>query len=111
PKPMLEQMYNFYPKNAGYQPPRGYLHKLLLIMKLTTIMLITVILHVSASSLAQKVTLSEKNAQLIDVFSHIRTQTGYDFVFAGSDLKNLKPVTISVSNEELTNVLNKIFEG
>lgn len=104
-------MYNFYPKKNGYQPQRGYLHKLLLIMKLTTIILITVILHVSASSLAQKVTLAEKNAQLVDVFGHIRSQTGYDFVFAGSDLQGLKTVTINVKNEELSTVLQKIFEG
>lgn len=104
-------MYNIYPKKNGYQPPRGYLNKLLLIMKLTTIILITVILHVSASSLAQKVTLAEKNTQLVDVFGHIRTQTGYDFVFAGSDLQGLKPVTINVKNEGLTTVLQKIFAG
>ena len=62
-------------------------------------------------SLAQKVTLAEKNASLIDVFQQIRKQTGYDFLFTGSDIKNAKPVTIDVKDEELNNVLDQIFQG
>lgn len=45
---------------------RHNLRKILLIMKLTTFILITGFLHLSASSLAQKVTLVEKNAPLIN---------------------------------------------
>ncbi len=104
-------MYNFYKENWGQTRMRHNLRKILLIMKLTTFILITGFLHLSASSLAQKVTLVEKNAPLVDVFNQIRSQTGYDFLFTGSDLKNAKPVTINVKNEELTDVLIKIFEG
>lgn len=80
-------------------------------MKLTTLLMVTVILHVSAATWAQKITLKENNAPLIDVFNQIRSQTGYDFVFSGSDLQKSKPVTINVKNEELNDVLNKIFDG
>jgi len=104
-------MYNFYPKNKGLVHMHNCLHKLLLIMKLTTLILVTVILHVSASSLAQKITLVEKNAPLVDVFNQISNQTGYDFVFTGSDVQNAKPVTINIKNAELSDVLNQIFKG
>jgi TonB-linked SusC/RagA family outer membrane protein len=104
-------MYHFYPKKYGQPSTRGSLHKILLVMKLTTLILITVILHVSAATFAQKVTLVEKNAPLTDVFQQIRKQTGYDFLFTGSDLKNAKPVTINVKNEELKDALTQIFEG
>lgn len=88
------------------------MRKLLLIMKITTLLLIAVILHVSAAtSLAQKVTLSEKNVALVDVFNKIRVQTGYDFVFSTETLENSRPVTIDVKNEELGNVLTQIFKG
>jgi TonB-linked SusC/RagA family outer membrane protein len=80
-------------------------------MKLTTLLLITVILHVSASTMAQKVTLKEKNAPLIDVFDQIRAQTGYDFAFTTEVINNAKPVTITVKNEELKQVLTQIFQG
>src|ERR1700761_3564954 len=108
---MLEQMYNFYPKNKGQERTRIRLRQFLRIMKITTFILIAVILHVSATSLAQKVTLVEKNAPLAEVFDKISTQTGYDFLFTSSDLKNAKPVTINIKNEELKDVLTQIFDG
>ena len=80
-------------------------------MKLTILLLTTVILQVSANSFAQKITLSEKNAPLTRVFEKIRTQTGYDFLVTESMLKNAKPVSIQARNEELLEVLNKVFEN
>ena len=66
-------------------------------------------LHVSAKTLAQKVTLSVKNARLVDVFNQINQQTGYDFLFSTDILKDAKTVTISAKNEELSFVLKRIF--
>jgi TonB-linked SusC/RagA family outer membrane protein len=102
-------MYNFYSKLL-VPPPGGTIKKILLIMKLTPLLLIAAILHVSASTFAQKVTLSEKNAPLVDVFNHIRSQTGYDFAFTTTTLNDAKPVTINVKNAELDDVLKKIFD-
>src|SRR5476651_61210 len=101
-------MYKFYSKIL-VQPP-GCINKLLLTMKLTVIILITAILQVSATSFAQKVTLSAKEAALVDVFNQIRVQTGYDFLFTASTLQNARPVTIQVKNVELNDVLNQIFK-
>jgi len=105
-------MYNFYLKNCLHPHLYGRMRKLLLIMKITTLLLVAVILHVSAAtSLAQKVTLNEKNVALVDVFNKIRVQTGYDFSFSTETLENSKPVTINVKNEELNDVLTQIFRG
>lgn len=80
-------------------------------MKLTTFILITVILQVSATTFAQMITLSEKNSSLVKVFDKISDQSGYDFLVSNEMLRNAKPVTIQVSNLELKEVLKKIFEG
>lgn len=80
-------------------------------MKLTILLLTTVILQLSANSFAQKITLSEKNAPLTRVFEKIRTQTGYDFLVTETMLKNAKPVSIQVNNEEFLEVLTKVFEN
>ncbi|WP_165798359.1 SusC/RagA family TonB-linked outer membrane protein [Chitinophaga costaii] len=80
-------------------------------MKLTILFLITAILQVSGSAHAQKVSLSEKNAPLEQVFYKIRVQTGYDILFTTSLLKGAKPVTITVKNGDLNDVLKQIFEG
>jgi TonB-linked SusC/RagA family outer membrane protein len=79
-------------------------------VNLTTLLLITVILQVSAGSYAQKITLSEKNAPIKHVLDKIRTQSGYDFLFTTTNLKNAKPVTIQVKNAELKVVLEQVFE-
>jgi TonB-linked SusC/RagA family outer membrane protein len=102
-------MYKFYSK-IFVQPP-GCIVKLLLIMKLTTLLLIGSIMQVSASTFAQKVTLSEKNAPIVEVFSEIRAQTGYDFLFSATTVKTARPVNIDVRNADLNNVLKVIFEG
>ncbi len=101
-------MYNFYPKIV--QPP-GRMNKFLMIMKITTLIMVTVILHVSATSLAQKISLSERNAPLSKVFDEISNQTGYDFAYTSKALEDTKSITINVKNEELKNVLDKIFAG
>jgi TonB-linked SusC/RagA family outer membrane protein len=106
---MLKQMYNFYPKKL-VQPP-GCTFNILLIMKLTTLILITAILQVSASALAQKVTLSEKNAPLSKIFEKISAQTGFDFLVSTESLKQANLVTINVQKEELKPALDKIFAG
>ncbi|MES2652223.1 MAG: SusC/RagA family TonB-linked outer membrane protein [Bacteroidota bacterium] len=80
-------------------------------MKLTTVILIVATLQVSANSFAQKVSLSKKDATLVEVFSQIKLQTGYDFLFNASTLKDAKMVTIHVKNMELKDALDKIFEG
>ena len=102
-------MYNFYPKKL-VQPP-GCTFNILLIMKLTTLILITTILQVSASAYAQKVTLSERNMPLNKVFEKISDQTGYDFLISTENLKKANSVTIIAQNEELKLVLDKIFKG
>ncbi|MEJ2883301.1 STN domain-containing protein [Pedobacter sp. GR22-6] len=92
-----------------WAPPR-VIAKILLIMRLTTIILITAIMQVSASSFAQRITLREKNAPLVRIFERISEQSGYDFMFSTTTLKGAKNVTINVSNAELKEVLQTIFK-
>jgi TonB-linked SusC/RagA family outer membrane protein len=121
-------MYNFYTKRLIQL--LGCIYKIQLMMyrafgqvsetgkrkwimrvNLTTLLLITVILQVSAGSYAQKITLSEKNAPIKYVLDKIRTQSGYDFLFTTTNLRNAKPVTIKVKNADLKVVLEQVFEN
>lgn len=100
-------MYKKYTEKIGI--PIGYVHKILLVMRLTTIILIATIMQVSAGTFAQKITLSEKNASLTKVLKKIRSQSGYDFIFTTSTLKDALPVNVSVANVDLKEVLKMIF--
>lgn len=91
--------------------PDSVYQKILLIMRLTTVLLMTSLMQVSANTLAQKITLSEKNAALEQVFIKIKHQTGYDFVAGARLLKEARLVNIKVRNVELTAALEQIFEN
>ncbi|SMC55348.1 TonB-dependent receptor [Pedobacter africanus] len=102
-------MYKFYTKRVT--EPVRYVTKILLIMKWTTLFLITAILQVNAATYGQRITLSEKNAPIKAIFDEIRKQSGYDFLFTTTNLRNARPVNINVKNALLTEVLEQVFEG
>lgn len=84
--------------------------KLLLIMRLITILLIFSLVQVSAKSMAQKITLSERNVSLSSVFEKIKLQSGVDFIVSTEVLKIVKPISIEVHNMELKDILSTIFK-
>jgi TonB-linked SusC/RagA family outer membrane protein len=80
-------------------------------MKLTFSVMIFGLLQVSAAGYAQKVSLSLKNASLIDVLSNIKQQTGYNFLYNSEMLSKSQSIDIEVKNEQLTTVLDKCFKN
>ena len=70
--------------------------QMLQIMKLSTIFILAAIMQVSANSYSQNVTLNETNSNLDKVFTEIRKQTGYDFLYNTRLLRNTVPVTVNV---------------
>lgn len=102
-------MYIFY--QTKLKAEYTVFRRFMLIMRLTTIILISAILQVSAGSYAQKVTLNERNIKLTDLFNKIRTQTGLDFLFSESTLKGSGRVSIKADNQDIRVVLEKVFNG
>ncbi len=80
-------------------------------MRLTTVILIASLMQVSATGLAQKISLSKTKAPLGAVLLDIKAQSGYDFIVSEKLLSKAKPVTIKVSNTEVTDVLEEVFEN
>lgn len=78
-------------------------------MKLVILFLIIAHLQVSATALAQQVTLSERQASLQRVLQAIRKQSDVDFMFKTSQIRTARPVTIEVTNKPLDEVLEMIF--
>ena len=83
--------------------------KLLVIMKLTFLILIAAILHVSADVRAQKVTLKAANSKLEHVLENIRKQTGYDIFYNTRAIQQANRVTVSVQGADLKVALDQIF--
>lgn len=80
-------------------------------MKITTLLLLSACLSVSAGSFAQKVTLLQKNVKLEKVFKEIRKQTGYVFFYDTQVLEREKPVDIHVENVSVEEALQESLRG
>jgi len=87
------------------------LSKFLRIMKLTIVLWVMAFMQVSAAAYAQKTSLNVKNKPLIYVLDQISRQTNYNFIYSADILEDAKPVSISVKDGDLNDVLEKCFSG
>ncbi|WP_316815124.1 SusC/RagA family TonB-linked outer membrane protein [Pedobacter nyackensis] len=78
-------------------------------INLTCILLLISLMQVAASSFAQRLTLSKKNITLEQLFREIKAQSGYDFLYEPTELKNATRISINVKNAQLKNVLDEAF--
>src|SRR5690606_22060834 len=82
-----------------------------LIMKLTGILLLVFSMHLSASSLAQNVTLSIHNSSLKHVFEQLHKQTGYYFIYSEDIINSAIPISLELKDVPLKASLNEIFKN
>lgn len=99
-----------YAFNLG-MPSQWLPPKLLLIMRLIIIIMTTFLIQAAASSYAQKITLSERNAPLEQVLKKIKSQSGFDVLYASDILDQSKAVTLKLDNLPIADVLRKVFEN
>jgi TonB-linked SusC/RagA family outer membrane protein len=86
-------------------------HKIHLIMKITTFLLLITVMTVSASGFAQKITLNAKNASLQSVLRTIHEQSGYDFFYNDEVLNKALPVNVQVKGVSLEEALHAALKG
>lgn len=95
----------------NFRDTNHVLPKFLRRMKLTFAFMVITLIQVQASTYAQRVSLSVKNASLTEVITKIRKQADVDFLYNSDMLSALKPITLRAKNEDLQQVLEKCFEG
>ncbi len=90
---------------------RRTITKILLIMKLTSMLLIISFLQVSGEGFSQKITLNVKNAPLKLVFREIKKQSGYSFVYGKEQLAVASKINLNIASASLEEILELIFKG
>lgn len=102
--------YVLYPLyNLNHAVSGSTLKKWLMRMHITCFFLTVVFLQASLAVDAQQVTLNTEHSSLQDVFSTIKKQTGYDFVYKSEVLKKSKPVNLKVDKLPLEEALDRCF--
>lgn len=102
-------MYKKYLKWGRNAFPNTIL-KYIVMMKLTLIFLTAFFVQVSASSLAQEVTLRVDNMPIKDVFHRLTLKTGYNFIAEAGVLNGLDDVSFDVKNTSLKSVLERFLD-
>jgi TonB-dependent starch-binding outer membrane protein SusC len=84
---------------------------ILRIMKMVAFILLVFCLQLSANTTAQdKITMREKGASLLKIFTEIQKQTGYSFFLTEETIKEYRPIDIEVQNASLKQVLDLCFK-
>lgn len=96
-------------KLRSYAPKRSLSTKIALVMKLTTVLLLAMVLQVSAKTMAQTVTYTGKAVPLQQVLTAIREQTGYKFFYRNEDLEGAPVVTVQWKDEALQHALETML--
>ena len=89
---------------ASFPRGRGFV-KMLVIMKLTTILLLVATLQLSATGYAQRITITQSNVSLKSLFKEIEKQSDYQFFYKEKLLKDAKTVNIRVTDASIEEVL------
>jgi TonB-linked SusC/RagA family outer membrane protein len=80
--------------------------KFLLVLKITTILLLVGVMHLSAASYSQSVSLSAQNRSLESIFKDIKKQTGYLFFYNGQVNLTSKTASVVLKNVSLKTALD-----
>src|SRR5690606_1075606 len=81
-----------------------------LLMRLFPFILI-ICMHLSASALGQKVTISRNNVPLKKAIKEIKRQSGYTFLYDASVFFNMPDVSVNVADADVAEVLDQCFDG
>ncbi|WP_158622467.1 SusC/RagA family TonB-linked outer membrane protein [Pedobacter sp. KBW06] len=73
--------------------------------------MIIALMQVSASGLAQKVSLNFENATLTQVLVSLKRQTGYNFVYTEDIIRKAKPISVRLKNIDLEEALKICFKN
>src|SRR5689334_20541980 len=82
-----------------------------MIMKLTALLLLTVMLFICTPGMCQRVSIAGKTLTLEQVFAEIKKQTGLELFYPASLLKDAQPVTLHVANAPVNEVLKTCLLG
>ncbi|QNK64869.1 SusC/RagA family TonB-linked outer membrane protein [Pedobacter sp. PAMC26386] len=80
-------------------------------MRLTSLMLLVSLIQVSASTLAQSITIQKENISLKSAFSEIRKQTGYLVLAQSQQINKNKLISLNLKNVSLEVAMSKILQG
>lgn len=93
-----------YPAMTGW-------HKLFLVMKLTTFLVLALILNATAAGYSQnsKVSVNVKNGTLSEIFSQIEAQSNYRFFYQNEQILNVDRKSVDVNDKNVEELVKSLL--
>lgn len=85
--------------------------RILLIMRLTTVIIFASLLQVSASGFAQRLTYKQKSATLVELFDVIKVQTGYNVIWNESTVDRNLLIDVNFKNAAIDEVIKTCLKN
>src|SRR5690606_35927109 len=85
--------------------------KLLMVMKLTSILLLFCAMHVSAAGYSQQISISKKETNLKEVFAEIKNQSGYTVFYSDRVDPSSHALDVQFKNLPLREALDRCLSG
>src|SRR5690606_16048606 len=80
-------------------------------VKFLIMALVTVGLHLSAASFAQRVTIRQSNISLEKMLQLVSEQTGVNMIYNPNMLQEANPLTVDLANASLREALDEAFRN
>lgn len=98
-------------RNDGSPLPRGLSQKMLLRMRLTTLLLCCLFVQSFATASAQSITLKMRNASLEEVIWVLKEKTKLTFLYTDEDVASVKGIDLDVKDLDVDAVLEECLAG
>ncbi len=79
-------------------------------MRVTTLLILVISLHLCAKTTAQKITLSSSNISIEQFFNQLEKQTGYSFLLENGVVSKDEKISVNVKDASLEMVLDQILK-
>ncbi len=80
------------------------------VMRITTLLILVISLHLSAKTTAQKITLSSNDISIEQFFKQLKKQTGYSFLLENGVVSKDEKISVNVKDVSLEIVLDQILK-
>ena len=87
-----------------------FVRKAWMVMRLTTLLILTAALQLSAKTYAQKITLSSDGISMEQFFNQLKKQTGYSFLLENGIVSADQKVNVHVTNASLDQILDQVLK-
>ena len=86
-------------------------HRIWLVMRLITVILLVTLMQVSAATFGQRISLDKQNVPLKIILKEIRSQSGYDFFFDGKSIGDNQKISVKIRDASIEETMRATLDG